>query len=263
MLHAGFPIKYLSKRLMLISSRVVAVVLCQADPTRGTHPATVCGIVVQIRPGWCRCRQASRSVLDPLSSPKPKSLHNFVTELHETPNVLDTFADPDSFGGNSSVESRRSGAAGWQRLAADAQVSDPDAIVWRGDHTLPLEHQGLLVLGTPLGSPQFVDRELRKGASQQQVLLDRTPHVSDCRAFGYCSCSAHLHDPIASCGCCTPVQLVSSPFSMMTASRGVSSSSCTRQSPETGGASQAIGDGRPGFEERTQRPTRFLLVELG
>ena len=45
---------------------------------------------------------------------------------------------------------------GWQRLAADAQASDPDAVVWRGDHTLPLENQGLLVLGTPLGSPAFV-----------------------------------------------------------------------------------------------------------
>ena len=57
MLHAGFPIKYLSKRLMLISSGVVAVpsrrewTFCQDDPTRVTYRAIVCDVVVLIRPG--------------------------------------------------------------------------------------------------------------------------------------------------------------------------------------------------------------------
>ena len=68
---------------------------------------------------------------------------------------------------------------GWHRLAADARVSDPDAIVWRGDHTLPPERQGIRVLGTPLGSPQFVSKELEKVATNHQVLLDRIPHVQD------------------------------------------------------------------------------------
>ena len=31
----------------------------------------------------------------------------------------------------------------WQRLAANAQASDPDAVVWRGDRTLPVENQGV------------------------------------------------------------------------------------------------------------------------
>ena len=52
---------------------------------------------------------------------------------------------------------------GWQRLAADAQSYDSDAVVCRGDRTLPLENQGLLVLGTPLGSPEFVEMELESG----------------------------------------------------------------------------------------------------
>ena len=69
--------------------------------------------------------------------------------------------------------------AGWQRLAADAQASDPDAIVWRGDHTLPLEYQGLFVLGTPLGSPQFVDRELGKWHPNSKCFWTGSPHVSD------------------------------------------------------------------------------------
>ena len=62
---------------------------CQDDPTRVTYQATVSDVVVQIRPGYCHCRQVSRnsSVLDPLRSPNPKSLHNFVTLSHETPNV--------------------------------------------------------------------------------------------------------------------------------------------------------------------------------
>ena len=39
--------------------------------------------------------------------------------------------------------------------------------------------KGLLVLGTSLGSPEFVDKELGKVASKQQMLLNRIPHVSD------------------------------------------------------------------------------------
>ena len=78
---------------------------------------------------------------------------------------------------------------GWHRVAADAWVSDPDAIVWRGDHTLPPEHQGVRVLGTPLGSPQFVSKELEKVANNHQVLLDRIP---TCPRFAECVASASL-----------------------------------------------------------------------
>ena len=65
-----------------------------------------------------------------------------------------------------------------------------------------------LVLNSPLGSPQFVDRALGKVASQQQVLLTGFSTFQTCRAVGYCTCSAHLYDPVTSCGCCTPVLLV-------------------------------------------------------
>ena len=45
--------------------------------------------------------------------------------------------------------------AGWEALTADARMSDPQAIVWRGDQSLPLEDQGLLPLRKP-----FVKKEL-------------------------------------------------------------------------------------------------------
>ena len=40
----------------------------------------------------------------------------------------------------------------WETLAAHAWRSDPDAVVWRGDRSLPEDQQGVKVLGTPLGS---------------------------------------------------------------------------------------------------------------
>ena len=41
------------------------------------------------------------------------------------------------------VEPRR-----WELLAANAVRSDPDAVVWRGDPSLPADQQGVKVLGT-------------------------------------------------------------------------------------------------------------------
>ena len=55
------------------------------------------------------------------------------------------------------VEPRR-----WELLAANALRSDPDAIVWRGDFSLPADQQGVKVLGTPLGSPEYVQAMLEK-----------------------------------------------------------------------------------------------------
>ena len=50
--------------------------------------------------------------------------------------------------------------AGGQALTAAARRSDPDAIVWRGDATLPPEAQGVTILGTPLGHEEFVRARL-------------------------------------------------------------------------------------------------------
>ena len=48
---------------------------------------------------------------------------------------------------------------GMEVLQAVARVNDPDAIVWRGDPTLHNEEQGVRILGTPLGHPEFVHPE--------------------------------------------------------------------------------------------------------
>ena len=51
---------------------------------------------------------------------------------------------------------------GCEPLIRTAQASDPDAIVWRGCADLPVHQQGIRVLGTPLGQPEFVVEQLRE-----------------------------------------------------------------------------------------------------
>ena len=59
---------------------------------------------------------------------------------------------------------------GCDALTTDAQHHDPNAVVWKGDRTLPLDQQGLIVLGTPLGSVEFVQRELAEISVKPQSL---------------------------------------------------------------------------------------------
>ena len=56
---------------------------------------------------------------------------------------------------------------------------DPEARVWRGDVSQPLSEQGLKILGTPVGQPEFVRAELAKLLVKHQVLMDRIPAVND------------------------------------------------------------------------------------
>ena len=58
-------------------------------------------------------------------------------------------------------------------------MSDPQAIVWRGDQSVPLEDQGLLVLVTLLGSPQFVNKELEKISSKHRSLMEKIFLIAD------------------------------------------------------------------------------------
>ena len=51
--------------------------------------------------------------------------------------------------------------------------------VWTGAWTLPPAEQGLLVLGAPLGSEAFVQRELSRRREMQDRLLGKLPTVSD------------------------------------------------------------------------------------
>ena len=67
----------------------------------------------------------------------------------------------------------------WETLTAHAWRSDPDAIVWRDDRTLPEDQQGVKVLGTPLGSPEFVRARLLELSASHQRLVDKIPLVSD------------------------------------------------------------------------------------
>ena len=68
---------------------------------------------------------------------------------------------------------------GCDALTIDARRNDPDAVVWKGDHTSPSDQQGLIVLGTPLGSVEFVQRELATISAKHQSLLDRILQVQD------------------------------------------------------------------------------------
>ena len=53
---------------------------------------------------------------------------------------------------------------------------------WRGDATLPLEQQGIRVLGTPVGHPNFIHHFLRKKSDAHSRLFERIPSVGDLQA---------------------------------------------------------------------------------
>ena len=55
-----------------------------------------------------------------------------------------------------------------------ARAIDPSAIVWRGSE-VPCHQQGLKVLCTPLGHPEFVRQFLEKVATKHDSLLSRIP----------------------------------------------------------------------------------------
>ena len=69
--------------------------------------------------------------------------------------------------------------AGTEALTAAAQRSDREAIVWRGDISLPAEEQGLTVLGTLLGHPANVRSRLAAVSEQHDQLIEQILSVSD------------------------------------------------------------------------------------
>ena len=64
-------------------------------------------------------------------------------------------------------------------LSAAAQVVKPEAVVWRGDTSLPGTKQGLKVLGLPVGCLEYIVAELNQKTRDQATLFDRIPHVPD------------------------------------------------------------------------------------
>ena len=68
---------------------------------------------------------------------------------------------------------------GWERLDAEAQRSDPAAVVWRGNTMFPPSEQGVMVLGTPVGHWDFVKGKLEALSSEHQSLLEKIQHIGD------------------------------------------------------------------------------------
>ena len=75
---------------------------------------------------------------------------------------------------------------GCDLLERIAQQSDPEARVWRGSE-LPMHQQGVTILGTPLGHPDFVSAQLQRKIQNHRILLERIPAVTDVQsAWSYC-----------------------------------------------------------------------------
>ena len=66
-----------------------------------------------------------------------------------------------------------------QRVAREV---DEEAVVWRGDATLPFEQQGIRVLGTPVGHPDYIRHFLQKKSDAHSRLFERIPSVGDLHA---------------------------------------------------------------------------------
>ena len=56
---------------------------------------------------------------------------------------------------------------------------DPDVRVWNGDVSRPGSEQGLKILGTPVGQPEYVTTKLDQLIEKHRVLLERIPAVND------------------------------------------------------------------------------------
>ena len=68
---------------------------------------------------------------------------------------------------------------GVAELTAAARRVKPDAVVWRGDAQLPVQSQGVRVLGTPIGRPEYVEDFLVRKSSEHDILFTRIPAVED------------------------------------------------------------------------------------
>ena len=85
-------------------------------------------------------------------------------------------------------------------LQARARLSDEDATVWRGNHTLPNEIQGIKILGTPVGQVEFVRHHLATKTAKHAVLFSRIPAIQDLQAAWLSSCTLPQRSPIFSSG---------------------------------------------------------------
>ena len=68
---------------------------------------------------------------------------------------------------------------GCEGIFEAARVADPNAVVWKGDQTLPTDQQGVVVLGAPLGHAHFITRILQAKTEEHSVLFRRILAVQD------------------------------------------------------------------------------------
>ena len=68
---------------------------------------------------------------------------------------------------------------GCEGIFEAARVADPNAVVWKGDQTLPTDQQGVVVLGALLGHPHFITRILQAKTEEHSVLFRRILVVQD------------------------------------------------------------------------------------
>ena len=98
--------------------------------------------------------------------------------------------DPNSSREDPILEQRRVPPHAWR--------SDPDAIIWRCDRTLPDDQRGVKILGTPFSSPQFVSPRLLELIASHQRLVDKIPLYLICTLRGCFYYSARLRAPTTS-----------------------------------------------------------------
>ena len=66
------------------------------------------------------------------------------------------------------------------RRVEELQPQEPNAEkVWVGDHSLPAEEQGVLVLGSPIGTQAFAEAHGQKKLNEELELLDLLPQLPD------------------------------------------------------------------------------------
>ena len=98
-------------------------------------------------------------------------------------------------------------------LERAARERDPDARVWRGAG-VPPEEQGIKVLGTPIGHPEYVRRFLIRLTDEHQTLLNRIPSLVTSKQLGSCLSIARQRGQQIHCGVLTQRPWKASPGGM-------------------------------------------------
>ena len=68
---------------------------------------------------------------------------------------------------------------GCERLEAAARAENPDARVWRGDLQMEPSQRGIVIMGTPVGTPEFVLQQLEQKVVEHETFLQRIPELMD------------------------------------------------------------------------------------